>query len=102
MAELRVDHEKPNSQRGPSAVRQKESYDLFAFAFGQHGGAAQITDLLVGPFDHSVAFAPLRIKHFACCRDFEPLFSGRFGFKFGHFASVSIERQPPLVSPPFF
>jgi hypothetical protein len=72
--------------RGTSAVRQTEFYDLVAIAFEQHGGAAQIPNLLIGPFDHSVAFAPLRIEHLACRGDLETLFGGGFGFKFGHFA----------------
>jgi hypothetical protein len=86
MADLRIDHETTNGRRGPLAVRQTEFYDLVAIAFEQHGGAAQIPDLLIGPFDHSVAFAPLRIEHLACRGDLETLFGGGFGFKFGHFA----------------
>jgi hypothetical protein len=42
-----------------SAVRQKEFFDFVAIALEQHIGAAQIADLLVGPFDHALAFASL-------------------------------------------
>jgi hypothetical protein len=86
MAFLRIDNERTNGRRGLSAVRQKESYDLVAIAFEQNARAAQIPYLLIGPFDHSVAFAPLRIEHLACRGDLEPLFGAGFGFKFGHFA----------------
>jgi hypothetical protein len=86
MVHLRIDNEKTNGRQGPSAVRQKKSYNLIAIALEQHGGAAQIPNLLVGSFDHSVALAPLRIEHLACRGDLEPLFGGGFGFKFGHFA----------------
>jgi hypothetical protein len=86
MADLRIDNANNKRPAGASAVRQKEFYDLVAIALEQNIRAAQIPDLLIGPFDHSVAFAPLRIEHFACRGDLEPLFGGGFGFKFGHFA----------------
>ena len=77
---------KNQTPAGPSAVRQKEFYDLIAIAFEKHGGAAQIPDLLIGPFDHSVAFASLGIEHLARRGDLETFFGGGFGFKFGHLA----------------
>jgi hypothetical protein len=81
--------------KGLSAVRQKKSYDLIAIALEQNIRAAQIPDLLIGPFDHSMAFAALRIEHLACRGDLETLLGAGFGFKFGHFASVSAGGQAP-------
>jgi hypothetical protein len=65
---------------GLSAIRQKEFYDVVAIALEQNIRATQIPDLLVGPFDHSVAFAPLRIEHLACRGDLETLLGAGLGF----------------------
>jgi hypothetical protein len=78
-----------------STVGQKEFYDVVAIALKHHGCAPQIADLLGSPFDHAVAFAPLRVDHFARAGDLETLFGARFGFKFGHFVTVSSGRRTP-------
>ena len=56
-----------------SAVWQKVFLHGVPVGFEQHRSPAQASDLLICPFNHSVAFAHLRMKHFAGCGDFETL-----------------------------
>src|ERR1700761_4013540 len=70
----------------PSAVRQKVFLDVVAVGLEQHIGAAQLTDLLLGPLDHAVALTGLGINHFSGPSHFEALFSARLGLNLGHLA----------------
>jgi hypothetical protein len=71
-------------KRNRSAIRQKIFYDVITIAFEHDRGAAQVPDLLVGPLNHPVTLAPLRIEHLACRGDLKPLFGAGFGFQLGH------------------
>src|SRR6266516_1358662 len=72
--------------REPSAVGQKVLLDIVAVGLEQHVGAAQLADLLLGPLDHAVALARLRIEDLAGTGHLEALFSARFGLHLGHLA----------------
>jgi hypothetical protein len=49
-------------------------------------GAAQLTDLLVGPLDHAVALAGMGDITLPVAGDFEALFGARLGLQLGHLA----------------
>src|SRR5262249_40618325 len=72
--------------RRRSAVRQKVFLDVVAVSLEQDVGAAQLTDLLLGPLDHAVALAALRIQHLAGAGHLEALLGARFGLDLGHLA----------------
>src|SRR3982750_2321730 len=69
-----------------SAVGQPVLLDVVAVGLEPHAGAAQLTDLLLGPLDHAVALAALGVHHFAGGSHFEALLSARFGLQLGHLA----------------
>src|SRR5262249_13365694 len=72
--------------REQSAVRQEVFPDFLAVSLEQHVGAAQLADLLFGPFDHAVALTRLLIEDLAGTGHLEALFSARFGLHLGHLA----------------
>ena len=75
---------------GRSGVRQEEPLDVVAVRLEQHGGAAQVADLLVGPLDHPVPLAGLGVEHLAGARDFEALLGARLGLQLGHLALTGL------------
>src|SRR5258705_13507042 len=58
-----------------SGVRQEIFLDVVAVGLEQHAGAAELTNLLLGPLDHAVALAALGVHHFAGGGHLEALFS---------------------------
>src|SRR5262249_14323550 len=80
-----------------SIVGQKKFLDLIAVGLEQHGGAAQLSDLLVGALDHAVALAGLLIQHHPTGGHFEALFGAGFGLELGHLAllcAAGMKRAP--------
>src|SRR5438034_8251622 len=75
-----------SGMRARSGVRQEVLLDVVAVGLEQHAGAAQLTNLLLGPLDHAVALAALGVHHFAGGGHFEALFGARFGLQLGHLA----------------
>src|SRR5512132_4128064 len=69
-----------------SPVGQKEFFDLLAVGLEQHGGAAQLADLLVSALDHAVTLARLLVEHVPARGHFEALFCAGFGLELGHLA----------------
>src|SRR5215207_2048222 len=69
-----------------SGVGQIILLDLVAVGLEQHRGAAQLADLLFGPFDHPVTLVGLLIKHLPAGRHLEALFGARLGLELGHLA----------------
>src|ERR1700731_4831746 len=57
-----------------SGVRQEIFLDVVAVGLEQHAGAAELTNLLLGPLDHAVALAALCSHHFAGGSPLEALF----------------------------
>src|SRR5712672_1539332 len=57
-----------------SGVRQEIFLDVVAVGLEQHAGAAELTNLLLGPLDHAVALAALGGHHFAGGSHLEALF----------------------------
>src|ERR1700693_2610305 len=78
-----------------SGVRQEVFLDVVAVSLEQHAGAAELTDLLLGPLDHAVALAALGVHHFAGGSHLEALFSARFGLQLGHLALLLPQRNAP-------
>src|SRR3954447_16623219 len=76
----------PLSANGRSGVRQIILLDLVTVGLEQHRGAAQLADLLFGPFDHPVTLVGLLIKHLPASRHLEALFGARLGLELGHLA----------------
>src|SRR6478752_7251020 len=76
----------PLSANGRSGVGQIILFDLVAVGLEQHRGAAQLADLLFGPFDHPVTLVGLLIKHLPAGRHLEALFGARLGLELGHLA----------------
>src|SRR4051794_402524 len=74
------------SANGRSGVGQIILFDLVAVGLEQHRGAAQLADLLFGPFDHPVTLVGLLIKHLPAGRHLEALFGARLGLELGHLA----------------
>src|SRR6185312_8397039 len=74
------------AQKVRSAVGQKVLFDVVAVRLEQHARAAQLTNLLVRPLDHAVAFTALGVHHFAVGSHLEALFGARFGLQLGHLA----------------
>src|SRR4030081_3742059 len=72
--------------RTRSGVGQEIFLDVVAVGLEQHARAAKLTNLLLGPLDHAVAFAGMGGHHFSGSRHFEALFSARFGLQLGHLA----------------
>src|SRR5438552_3949436 len=84
-------------RRDRLAVWQRIFYDGVTITLEHDRGATQLPDLLIGPFDHSVALAPLGIEHFTCRGDLKPLFGSRFGFQFGHLLVSSPGGKRPNI-----
>src|SRR5208282_5511609 len=83
----------------PSAVRQKIFLDIVAVGLEQHGGAAQLADLLLGALDHAVALARLGIEDLSGRRHLEALLGARLGLDLGHLALLMVARPPPYPPP---
>src|SRR5438067_4666809 len=73
---------------------------LHALRFGRrkHFCAAKRANLLVRTLDHSVAFARLARLDLAVRSEPKALFSARFRFHFGHFASPRAKAAPWAAS----
>src|ERR1700680_1859591 len=76
-----------------SGVRQEIFLDVVAVGLEQHAGAAELTNLLLGPLDHAVAFAALGGHHFAGGSHLEALVSARFGLQLGHLALLLPQKK---------
>src|SRR5215467_6062142 len=85
----------PAADRGRSAVGQIVLFDLIAVGLEQHGGAAQLADLLLGALDHAVTLAGLLVKHHPGRGHLEALFGARFGLELGHLALLCGGRHGP-------
>src|SRR5258708_16436909 len=85
-----------------SAVGQEISLDIVAIGLEQDLGAAQLTDLLLGPLDHAVALAGLRKQHLPGRRYLEALLGARLGLELGHLALLFApdEFEPNGSAPP--
>src|SRR5688572_15503680 len=81
-----------------SVVGQIIFLDLVAVGLEQHGGAAQLADLLVGALDHAVALAAVRIEHLSGSGHLEALLGPRLGLDLGHLALLS--RPQPWARDP--
>src|SRR5882757_7422967 len=81
-----------------SAVGQKVFRDVVAVGLEQHGGAAQLADLLLGPFDHAVALAAVGVEHLAGAGDLEALLGAGLGLELGHLALL-LRQQPRALGP---
>src|SRR6266436_3228057 len=81
--------------RGRSAVRQIVFLDLIAVGLEQHGGAAQLADLLLGALDHAVALAGLLVEHHTARGHLEALLGAGFGLELGHLALLCGGRHGP-------
>src|ERR1700735_2367480 len=73
-------------RKARSGVRQEVFLDVVAVGLEQHAGAAKLTNLLLRPLDHAMAFAALGGQYFAGGSHLEALFSARFGLQLGHLA----------------
>src|SRR5215467_2708771 len=76
----------PPERGGRSAVRQIILLDLIAIGLEQHGGAAQLADLLLGALDHAVTLAGLLVEHHPARGHLEALLGAGFGLELGHLA----------------
>src|SRR5207249_7187400 len=75
-----------SGMRARSGVRQEVLLDVVAVGLEQHAGAAELTNLLLGPLDHAMALAALGVHHFAGGSHLEALFSAGLGLQLGHLA----------------
>src|ERR1700712_1657952 len=71
---------------GRSGVWQKVLLDVVAVGLEQHAGAAELTNLLLRPLDHTVAFTGMGGHDLTRSGDFEALFGARLGLQLGHLA----------------
>src|SRR5215471_265160 len=85
----------PAADRGWSAVGQIVLFDLIAVGLEQHGGAAQLADLLLGALDHAVTLAGLLVEHHPGRGHLEALFGAGFGLELGHLALLCGGRHGP-------
>src|SRR5215469_709282 len=85
----------PPERGGRSAVRQIILLDLIAIGLEQHGGAAQLADLLLGALDHPVALAGLLVEHHPARGHLEALLGAGFGLELGHLALLCGGRHGP-------
>src|ERR1700686_5178157 len=83
------------SAKARSGVRQEVFLDVVAVGLEQHAGAAELTNLLLGPLDHAVTLAALGVHHFAGGRHLEALFSARLGLPLGHLALLLPQKNAP-------
>src|SRR5471032_3229955 len=81
--------------RERSGVRQEIFLDVVAVGLEQHAGAAKLTNLLLGPLDHAVAFAALGGHYFAGGSHLEALFGARLGLQLGHLALLLPHKNAP-------
>src|SRR5579872_3598022 len=72
-----------------SIVQQKVFLDLVAVGLEQHGRAAELANLLLGPLDHAVALARLLIEDLSGRRHLEALLGARLGLELGHLALLN-------------
>src|SRR5262245_45926991 len=84
------------------AVGQPVFLDVVTIRLEQDVGAAELADLLLGPLDHAVALAGLRIQHLPGAGDLEALFGARLGLDLGHLALLSAacrgrRPRPPVI-----
>src|SRR6059058_5997262 len=84
-----------NDARARSGVRQEILLDVVAIGLEQHAGAAELTNLLLRPLDHTVALAGLGGHDFTGSRHLEALFSARLGLQLGHLALLSPRKNAP-------
>src|ERR1044072_5184479 len=75
-----------------SAVRQKVLLHVLAVRLEEDARAAKLADLLVGPLDHTVTLALLRMHHLPGTSDLEALLGARLGLHLGHFARLRNEK----------
>src|SRR5215468_8039799 len=85
----------PAERGGRSGVRQIILLDLIAVGLEQHGGAAQLADLLLGALDHAVALAGLLVEHHPARGHLEALLGAGFGLELGHLALLYGGRHGP-------
>src|SRR6516225_1418134 len=85
----------PPERGGRSAVRQIILLDLIAIGLEQHGGAAQLADLLLGALDHAVTLAGLLVEHHPARGHLEALLGAGFGLELGHLALLCGGRHGP-------
>src|SRR5215475_5493845 len=85
----------PAADRGRSAVGQIVLFDLIAVGLEQHGGAAQLADLLLGALDHAVTLAGLLVQHHPGRGHLEALFGAGFSLELGHLALLCGGRHGP-------
>src|SRR6187200_161418 len=83
------------SEATGSAVGHPVLLDVVAVGLEQHVGAAQLTDLLLGPLDHAVTLARMGRHHFTGAGNLEALFSARFGLDLGHLALLLSRKRAP-------
>src|SRR5262245_41872962 len=83
----------PQDAAGRSAVGQKVLFDVVAIGLEHDAGAAQLTNLLVGPLDHAVALAGARGHHFPAAGQSEALLGARLGLHLGHLALLCRPRR---------
>src|SRR3979409_2475081 len=76
----------PLSANGRSGVGQIILFDLVAVGLEQHRGAAQLADLLFGPFDHPVTLVGRLIRNLPAGRRRAAAFGARLGLELGHLA----------------
>src|SRR5256885_11314624 len=84
-----------SGMRARSGVRQEILLDVVAVGLEQHAGAAELTNLLLGPLDHAVALAALGGQNFAGGSHLEALFSARLGLQLGHLALLLPRKNAP-------
>src|SRR5262245_7714305 len=85
----------PAAHRWRSAVGQIVLFDLIAVGLEQHGGAAQLADLLLGALDHAVALAGLLVEHHPGRGPVKALLGTGFWLELGHWAFLCGGRHSP-------
>src|SRR5258705_8123589 len=91
----RAPRERGRDDVAASGVRQEILLDVVAIGLEQHAGAAELTNLLLRPLDHAVAFTGLGGHYFASGSHLEALFSARLGLQLGHLALLSPQKNAP-------
>src|SRR5580693_505755 len=80
-------------RKARSGVRQEVFLDVVAVGLEQHAGAAKLTNLLLRPLDHAMAFSALGGHDFAGGSHLEALFGARFGLQLGHLALLLPQKK---------
>src|SRR4026207_420424 len=96
MMDRRADAAGLSGMRARSGVRQEVLLDVVAVGLEQHAGAAELTNLLLGPLDHAVALAALGGQYFAGGSPLEALFSARLGLQLWHLALLCRNTKAPV------